>query len=123
MTMDSKTCDVKTCEATMLATEATVIRIGDKEYDLCKDCAAIFSKWLEETFISGRNVTPVTPWIITTTPNGSGTSDSVPLYWPAQPNTVPMNPYPTYPQITWTATDPKDMNSNWYNCNISYNKE
>ena len=113
--MDSKICDVKTCEASMATTEATVVRIGNKEYDLCKDCAAIFFKWLEETFVSGRDI-PIAlsvPYTIT-----SGYSDNI--YWPTQPNTVPVNPGLTYPQITWTAIDPKDMNGNWLNCTTSY---
>lgn len=116
--MDSKTCDVKTCEASMKSEEATVVRIGNKEYDLCKDCAAIFFKWLEGTFSGGRDVSAANQWIIN---GGTIITDGTNLpYWSHQPNTTPVNPYPSYPQITWTATDPKDMNSNWLNCSTSF---
>jgi len=101
----------------MTVSEAIVFRIGNKEYDFCKDCFTIFSKWLEETFANGKDIPITIPWQII------NTSDNVP-YWPHQLSSPPTvtdnsNPYP-YPQITWTATNPKDMQNNWYNLNNSY---
>lgn len=110
--MDNKTCDVKTCKASMLTAEATIIRIGNKEYDLCKDCAAIFFKWLEETFIEGRDIPLTVPWIVTC-PSKDSTGNAP--WW----SDTFTSPYP----ITWVATNSQDMSSNWLSCSMSYNEE
>ena len=120
--MDNKICDVKTCDNIMTVSEAIVFRIGNKEYDFCKDYFTIFSKWLEETFANGKDIPITIPWQIT---DGTADSNMGPLWWPYQLNPIPvdykdnLNPYP---QITWCATDSKDMQNNWENYNANYKR-